>query len=216
MGRRALPKIDPALDYSRNFRPLAELPVPWDQATLFGRDAPLEVEMGSGKGLFLQTASAANPAHDFLGVEVSGKYARFAASRLARREIRNAVAVHGDGLRMFHEMLPDASAVAVHVYFPDPWWKARHHKRRVLNEGFLADVVRVLVPHGRLHFWTDVQEYYDATLELIAAKTPLVGPLAVVEKAAEHDLDFRTHFERRTRMHGEPVYRAEFENPVPS
>jgi tRNA (guanine-N7-)-methyltransferase len=99
---------------------------------------------------------------------------------------------------------------AVHVYFPDPWWKARHHKRRVMNESFLADVVRTLQPDGRLHFWTDVREYFDQSLELIAARTPLVGPLDVRERPAEHDLDFRTHFERRTRMHGEGVYGAEF------
>jgi tRNA (guanine-N7-)-methyltransferase len=56
-----------------------------------------------------------------------------------------------------------------------------------------------------------VKEYFEATLELIAAKTPLAGPLPVPERPAEHDLDFRTHFERRTRLHGDPVYRSEFE-----
>ena len=71
-----------------------------------------------------------------------------------------------------------------------------------MNESFLADVVRTLEPGGRLHFWTDVKDYFDAALALIAEVTPLVGPLAVSEKSAEHDLDFRTHFERRTRLHG--------------
>ena len=213
MGRRALPKLDPALDYSPNFRELSDLTVPLIPAELFGRDAPLEVEMGSGKGLFLQTAAAANPAHNFLGVEVAAKYARFIAARLAKRNLSNAIGVHGDGLKLFREHLVDASVAAVHVYFPDPWWKARHHKRRVMNEPLLADVVRVLQPQGRLHFWTDVKEYFEATLELIAEKTPLVGPLPVEEKPAEHALDYRTHFERRTRLHGEAVYRSEFTRP---
>ena len=124
--------------------------------------------------------------------------------------IANARAVHGDGLWVFRELVPADSLTAVHVYFPDPWWKARHHKRRVLNEAFLKDVVRTLEPEGRLHFWTDVQAYYDATLELIAEKTPLVGPLEVPETPSEHDLDYRTHFERRTRLNEQPVYRAEF------
>jgi tRNA (guanine-N7-)-methyltransferase len=101
----------------------------------------------------------------------------------------------------------------VHVYFPDPWWKARHHKRRVLNEAFLTDVVRTLEPDGKFHFWTDVREYYDATLALVASRTPLVGPLDVPEAVPQHDLDYRTHFERRTRLHEEPVYRAEFTKP---
>ncbi len=210
MGRRALPKVDPELDYSRHFRTLEELPSPWNPSELFGRDAPLEVEVGSGKGLFLQSAGSACPEHNFLGIEVAHKYARFTAARLAKRGLDNAVAVQGDGLRLFREMIPDNSLAAVHVYFPDPWWKKRHRKRRVLNEAFLADVYRTLIPEGRLHFWTDVKEYFDATLELIAAMGKFVGPLEVPEKAPEHALDFRTHFERRTRLKEEPVYRSEF------
>lgn len=210
MGRRALPKIDPELDYSRQFRKLDELPVPWNPGELFGREAPLEVEVGSGKGLFLQSAATACPEHNFLGIEVAQKYARFTAARLAKLALTNAIAVAGDGLRLFREMIPDDSLAAVHVYFPDPWWKKRHHKRRVLNEAFLADVYRTLQPGGKLHFWTDVVEYFDATLELIAAMAKFYGPLEVPEKAPEHTLDYRTHFERRTRLHEQPVYRSEF------
>lgn len=211
MGRRALPKIDPNLDLSRHLRTVEELvAAPWDPAALFGRRAPLEVEVGSGKGLFLQNASQATPGRDFLGVEVALKYARFIAYRLAKRESPNAIAVHGDGLRLFRELIPADALAAVHVYFPDPWWKARHHKRRVMTEAFLADVTRTLQPGGRLHFWTDVKEYFDNTLELIAKSTPLSGPIEAREKPAEHDLDYRTHFERRMRLHNEPVYRSEF------
>ena len=210
MPRRALRKIDPALDLSRHLKLPDELPRPWDAAQLFGRVAPLEVEVGSGKGLFLQAAAASNPAHDFLGIEIATKYARFAAARLARRELTNAVMVHGDAQPIFADLLPDESLAAVHVYFPDPWWKKRHEKRRVLNERFVRHVERTLVPGGSLHYWTDVRERFEETLELLAAQTTLVGPLEVAERPAEHELDYRTHFERRMRLAELPVYRAEF------
>lgn len=210
MGRRALPKVDPDIDLSRHLKLFDDLPQPWDAARLFDQEAPLEVEVGSGKGLFLASAAAAQPQHNFLGIELAPRYAHFAAARLAKLKLPNAVMIGGDALRVMHEIIPTGGVAAVHVYFPDPWWKKRHRKRRVMNEALLADVVRVLEPGGRLHFWTDVEEYFQASLELIAAYPTLEGPLAVSERAAEHTLDYRTHFERRTRLAGEAVYRAEF------
>lgn len=210
MPRRALRKIDPALDLSRHLKTWQELPRPWNPAALFERDAPLEIEVGSGKGLFLQSAAAAEPGHNFLGIEIARKYARYAAAQLAKHSLTNAVVIEGDAERLFGELLPSESLAAVHIYFPDPWWKKRHHKRRVMNERFVRDVSRTLASGGRLHFWSDVRDYFDATLALIAEHTPLAGPLEVAERPAEHDLDYRTHFERRMRLGGEPVYRAEF------
>jgi tRNA (guanine-N7-)-methyltransferase len=199
---------------SRNWRSFDQLPDPWDATAIFGREAPLEVEVGSGKGLFLRTAAAARPDVDFLGVEISGKYARFVAAALAKRKLANAVVVLGDGVRLFDELLPDNSLAAVHVYFPDPWWKKRHKKRRLMRESFVRRVEQTLRPGCSLHFWTDVEEYFETTLALVAEATTLEGPLAVSESPAEHDLDYRTHFERRMRQHGEPVYRSQFRKPA--
>jgi tRNA (guanine-N7-)-methyltransferase len=83
MGRRALPKVDPNLDLSRHLKTFDDLPQPWDAMLLFDRVAPLEVEVGSGKGLFLSGAATAKPEHNFLGVELAKRYAHFAAARLA-------------------------------------------------------------------------------------------------------------------------------------
>jgi tRNA (guanine-N7-)-methyltransferase len=210
MGRRALRKIDPAIELSGHLKTFDELPQPWDAAALFGRAAALEVEVGTGKGLFLRGAAAERLECDFLGIEVARKYAAFAAAGLAKAGLHNAIVVHGDALRVFRELLPERSVAVVHVYFPDPWWKKRHLKRRVMREPFLRDVERVLVPEGSLHFWTDVEEYYQATLALLAAHTGLLGPLPVPETPAEHDMAYRTHFERRVRQASEPVFRAEF------
>lgn len=210
MGRRALRKPHPGLDLSANLKTYEELPDPWDVEALFGRKTWLEVEVGSGKGLFLRSAAAVRPEVDFLGIEVAGKYAVFAAAGLAKRGLRNAIVVHGDALRVFEELLPEQSLGAVHVYFPDPWWKKRHQKRRVIRESFVRQVEWTLRPGGRLHFWTDVEEYFRLGLELLGEHTSLDGPHDVEPRPAEHDMDYRTHFERRTRQGGKPVYRAEF------
>ncbi|HAN98105.1 MAG TPA: tRNA (guanosine(46)-N7)-methyltransferase TrmB [Planctomycetaceae bacterium] len=211
MARRALPKIDPRIDLSRHLSELSALGERFDPAAWFGRSAPLEVEVGSGKGLFLVRAASERPDHDFVGVELAKQYARTCGAKLAKAGLTNALMISGDGVRFSDEFLADDSVAAFHVYFPDPWWKARHRKRRVLNRRLLQAIESKLVVGGRLHFWTDVQEYFESTLELIPRVTTLLdGPHPVAEPQSTHDLDYRTHFERRTRLAELPVYRAEF------
>jgi tRNA (guanine-N7-)-methyltransferase len=210
MGRRALKKIDPSLDLSQHLLGPEQVPRPWDAGAVFGRSAPLEVEVGSGKGLFLRNAAAAQPGVDFLGIEIARKYARFAAAGLARRSLPNARVLAADALWVFQEVLPVDALAAVHVYFPDPWWKQRHKKRRIMRPDFVARIEATLAPGGTLHFWSDVLEYFQATLDLLAAHTRLLGPIEVPEFPAPDDMAYRTHFERRMRLSREAVYRAEF------
>jgi tRNA (guanine-N7-)-methyltransferase len=216
MGRRAVRKIDPELDLSRHLITLDALPRPLAVEALFCQPQALEIEVGSGKGLFLAMASGIDPTRNFLGCEVSGKYARYAAAQLARRHRSNAVVVHGDAERLLADGLPSECAAAIHVYFPDPWWKKRHLRRRIMNPQFVGQIERVLQPLGTLHFWTDVADYYHATLEIIASSTDLEGPFPVAERTAEHDLDYQTHFERRMRLHNQDVWRSEFRRPIRS
>jgi tRNA (guanine-N7-)-methyltransferase len=208
MPRRPPRKPDPSLDLSGHLLELAALPAPLDPNSLFPHQAAIEMEVGSGKGLFLSTASAARPDLNFLGVEISGGYARLCASKLATQQATNGRIIHGDATYLARSLLPDACLAAIHVYFPDPWWKARHRKRRVLSDAFLVHAGRVLMPGGELHIWTDVEEYFHEALA--AAKgTGLFSAASGVEaRPAEHDLDYRTHFERRTRLAGAPVWRA--------
>jgi tRNA (guanine-N7-)-methyltransferase len=199
------------LDLSRWLRSVEQLPVEISSATLFGDAKPLEIEVGSGKGLFLATTAQSNSSHNFVGIEIIAKYAGHAAARLARAEVTNAMMICGNAEPLFSERIHAASLEAVHVYFPDPWWKKRHRHRRVLNETSIANFSRALRIGGRLHFWTDVLDYFEHTVELIAQVAPELGvPIPEDEIEATHDLDYRTHFERRSRQNLIPVYRVRY------
>ncbi len=232
MGRRALRKIDPAIDLSWHLVPASELGLPTAEQIARGtpRARPainllelietdenktsIEIEVGSGKGMFLEKTAGTDSQRWLVGIEVATKYAHYAAARLAKKSIRNARVIHGDAKQIFAETLSSESVDAVHVYFPDPWWKKRHRERRVMSPDFLAEIQRVLKIGGRLHFWTDVQEYFDATLGLIRDVPGLLGPFDVaeppIESNVENEAGYTTHFERRVRRQALPVYRAEF------
>ena len=230
MARRSLPKIRGDLDLSRYFKLMAELDGPDSIAALFDRPAPLELEIGSGKGLFIRKAARQFPEHNFLGIEISYRYALSSAAGLCRQDLNdcqdingdegekipliNAVMVNGDAAKVLAEQVAADSLEAVHVYFPDPWWKKAHRPRRILRKDVLQLIEKCLRPGGTLHFWTDVEEYYLSTLEIIAAETGLIGPNYVPEPEALDDMDYRTHFERRTRLNHLPVYRSYFNKKI--
>ncbi len=177
---------------------------------VFANDRPVEMEIGSGKGLFLQNAATENPGHNFLGVELARKYAAKAAERAAKRGLENIRVHAGDGKLFLARHVPAGSLWAVHVYFPDPWWKARHKKRRVFDENLVVNIERTLISGGDLWVATDVEEYFGVIRELVAAHPrfelqPLPEP-----KPPEHDLDYLTNFERKYRIEGRPIHRVHY------
>ncbi len=186
----------------------------WDELTPL--NGPVELEVGSGKGLFLQTAATENPGHQFVGIELAAKFANKAAERLAKRGLANAVMLRGDAKRFLAETVPDEALLRLHVYFPDPWWRNKHKKRRVLNEQTLADIQRTLQLRGEFHFWTDVLDYYEHICEQVMELTTLTGPHYVPQRTVSHAMDYTTHFERRARINSQPVYRAVFVKQLPS
>lgn len=177
---------------------------------VFGNDRPVELEVGSGKGLFLQNAATARPDSNFLGLELARKYAGKAAERLARHGLINARVWSGDARLFLARHVPPGSLSAVHVYFPDPWWKKRHKKRRVFTGTLLADIERSLVPGGALEVATDVEEYFGVMIALVAER-PRFAPEPLPElKEPEHDLDYLTNFERKYRIEGRAIFRASY------
>ncbi|HEY7428663.1 MAG TPA: tRNA (guanosine(46)-N7)-methyltransferase TrmB [Gemmataceae bacterium] len=193
--------------------PLLPSPAPptLDWREVFGNGHPVELEVGFGKGLFLLTAAQARSDVNFAGVEIVRKYQLFTATRLAKRELRNVRVACADVRLFLPACVATASLQAVHVYFPDPWWKKRHHKRRVFTAEFVRECARVLRPGGQLHAVTDVAEYAQVMTELLAGQTALhaLPPPEAHEPA--HDLDYLTNFERKFRQQGKPIYRMRYE-----
>lgn len=216
MPRRPPKKPPSTLDLSGHLLRLTELSAPLEPGSLFpAATAPIELEVGSGKGMFLTAATAADASRNFLGIEVSGGYARMTAGKLAQAGSPNGAIIHGDAMQLVCSLLPDCCVAGVHVYFPDPWWKARHRKRRILNPVFLRHAARILPESGRLHIWTDVEEYFEEAV----ASTAATGLFGTPEDEAPGgpETPYRTHFERRTRLAGAQVWRAVFRrNPAPA
>ncbi len=196
--------------------PRAALPIlagvsePLDWRQVFSNAQPVEIEVGFGKGLFLLNQSQARPDVNFFGVEIERKYVLFTAGRLTKRKIANVRLACTDARWLLRERVATASVAAVHVYFPDPWWKHRHRKRRVFTAEFAEQIARVLVPGGRLHFLSDVRAYFDESVQMLAAQGHLL-PLAVSEPDAA---EYRTNFERKYRQEGRPIYRALYEKSL--
>ncbi len=190
------------------FRALADAPAePVDWPVLYGNANPVEIEVGFGKGMFLVNQGTLRPAVNFLGLEIERKYTLHTATRLAKRALSNVRVASTDAKWFLAKRVADQSVEAMHVYFPDPWWKHRHRKRRLFTEDFVQSCVRVLRVGGRLHFVTDVLDYYTESLEIVAKVTAL-NRIEFPELSAD---EYLTNFEKKYREEGRPIHRALFE-----
>ncbi|HHQ49227.1 MAG TPA: tRNA (guanosine(46)-N7)-methyltransferase TrmB, partial [Acidobacteria bacterium] len=133
------------------------VPLVWEQ--LFGRPDPPEVEIGAGKGRFLLEMAALHPERSLLGVERAAKYHDLVCRRAARRGIGTIRMLRTTAEDLFFRLLRPASVANIHVYFPDPWPKKRHHKRRLFQPDTVEAMARALVPGGLLLVKTDHGEY---------------------------------------------------------
>ena len=190
------------------FFTLDDIAAPLDFAELFGNGTPVELDIGCGRGLFLFNASEAIPEVNYLGLEIDYKEGRRGAKRLKKVDRPNARVLGCDANRALREFLPQASVQAIHVYFPDPWWKPKHHRRRLFTAEFTQLVYQTLQPGGHLHGWTDVFDYWELMTGHIREHGGFTEHPAPQERPAEHHMDYHTSFERKKRLAGWPIYRG--------
>ncbi len=189
-------------------------PLRWH--SIFENQNPVEIEIGFGKGLFLITAAQSSPHTNFLGVEIERKYQLYAANRIAKRGLTNIRVVKADARHFMRDRITAASVQAIHIYYPDPWWKHRHQKRRLFDPDFVRQCERILAPGGRLHVVTDVNGYFLRIRQWIETCSKL-QPLPLPEETAPtHDMDYLTNFERKFRKEGRPIFRCLFERTAPA
>lgn len=172
-----------------------------------GAERAMDLEIGSGKGTFLVQQAALEPDVDFLGVEWSKKFWRLAADRARRHGLGNVRLLWADATAFVRNFVADESFRRVHVYFPDPWPKARHHKRRSVQAPFLRELHRVLIPGGEVRLATDHAEYF-AWMEDHAAQVADLferRPFESPDSAGEGEL-VGTNFERKYRREGRPFH----------
>jgi tRNA (guanine-N7-)-methyltransferase len=175
---------------------------PLDVAALFGRRAPLVLEIGSGMGDATAEMAAADPGRDYLAVEVHTPGIAHLLALVERRGLTNVRIARGDALDLLPR-LPPAALDAVHVFFPDPWPKARHHKRRLIRPPHVALLRDRLAPGGALHCATDWPDYAAAALAALAADPGLVNAHDGYAPRPAHRP--RTRFEQRAVLAGRPV-----------
>jgi tRNA (guanine-N7-)-methyltransferase len=181
------------------------LPKPLDLPALFGDDHPVELEIGMGKGTFLIEQAKARPQVNFLGIEYARWFWRYASDRLRRAGCGNVHTVRAEASFFLREFIGDGALAAVHIYFPDPWPKSRHHKRRLIQPPFALELARVLIPGGRVRIVTDHREYFEQIQQVIEG-----SPLKKVEydppgSAAAGEC-VGSNFERKYRRQGRPFY----------
>ncbi|MDP9121966.1 MAG: tRNA (guanine-N(7)-)-methyltransferase [Acidobacteriota bacterium] len=184
---------------------LDELPAPLPLDRLIPGRQMWEVEIGFGKGRYLLRRCLESRERGFAGIELVAEYHRLFVGRARRRGAANWVAVRGEALYLLAAVLPRGFAAAVHVYFPDPWPKSRHHKRRLFDPETVDLVLGLLAPGGRLFFATDFLDYGELVLALLAS----CPGLAVTRREAPWSDGPRTNYEAKYMAMGRPILRLE-------
>lgn len=169
---------------------------------LFGRSAPVEIEIGPERGSFLFATAALHPERNYLGIERSGPRARRIERRLRENPLPNVRVLWGEAACAIEACVPEASVAAYHIYFPDPWWKRRHQRRRLLTPEFAAVLARTLEPGGSIYLVTDVEALFRYAMRSLASVS-LLAPAGDLPSRP-----VRTAFESKALARGDRLFGA--------
>ncbi len=178
-----------------------------DFVRIFGRPGPVHIEIGTGKGTFLLNQARTQPGDNFLGIEWARKYYRFAVDRIGRWGLTNVRIIRTDAATFLADFIPDNSVECFHIYFPDPWPKKRHHKRRFICPANLEHLVRCLKTSGQLKIATDHADYFEVIKTVLATRNEKLHKIDFLPTAgAEASEWVGTNFERKYLKDQRPIY----------
>jgi tRNA (guanine-N7-)-methyltransferase len=186
-------------------RSLSDLPAPLPLDDLVPGTGEWEVEIGFGKGRYLLRRCEEDPGRRFLGIEVAGEYHAIFVQRARRRGLANWLALRGEAQYLISSVLPAGFAAALHVYFPDPWPKSRHHKRRLFDPETVDLVLGLLRRGGHLYFATDFLDYGEEIADLLST----YPGLRLLRRERPWDEGPRTNYEAKYESEGRPILRLE-------
>jgi len=168
-----------------------------DFAAIFGRHAPLLVEIGFGNGESLARMASENPDRDYIGIEVHRPGVGHLMMKLAESGLTNVRIFCHDAIDILEQRIADQSLSGIHLFFPDPWPKKRHHKRRIVRPSFVKLIVRKLKPGGYFHAATDWQNYAESMLAELSAEKDLINASKTEDYCDRPAYRPLTKFERR-------------------
>jgi len=178
-----------------------------DWATAFGNDRPVQIEIGPGKGAFLLKMARAHREMNFLGIEWANEFFKYCADRMRRWGISNVRILRTDARDFIIRRTPADSVLAIHVYYPDPWPKKKHHKRRLFIPPFCQAVGRVLIPGGRIAVATDHEPYFQQIKENLSAVPNLQVADFPDDRFGAEGSFVQTNYERKWLAQGKQLYR---------
>lgn len=177
-----------------------------DFSAVFGRVAPVEMEIGVGKGRFLLAAAATHRDRNWFGLEIEPEYAQVVRLKAERAGLLNLRIERIDGKAFVERRLSPGCLAGLHVYFPDPWPKKRHHKRRLVDTEWASAAACALVPGGLIRVASDHEEYFSVIDDMLS-KEPLLEKLSPEEAG---DWSTGTSYELKFLKTGRPIHRAIF------